>query len=288
MAHKVFTQELSFGELLKESFNIVKDKFKILTLYAFVFSLPLNVYTSFNPMSKSDVAINLPTIFLTIIFTLISFCSTIGMIKIVEDSVLEKNKSFFDYFLFSLKKYIPFIASLIILTISLMIISVIVFIPLFMVLKNSFYAFIPFTILIVFPVLMLFTFIYFVINSIVIRNIKSPFEAYKYSYNLIKGNILKAVSLASIAIFILSISTGILYYIPFMFNSASLINPSSEVNPLIKFIPSLFGIFPSMFISSYLVLLMINLEAMKGYYIEKSDEENEGNNNLENLTTNNN
>ena len=40
MAHKVFTQELGFGELLSESINIVKDKFKILTIFSLVFQLP--------------------------------------------------------------------------------------------------------------------------------------------------------------------------------------------------------------------------------------------------------
>jgi len=252
MAHKVFTQELGFGELLSESINIVKDKFKILTIFSLVFQLPAVLYTVFNPVSEYSAAMNPGVVMKILILGLISIISSIGLLKIVEDSIFQDKQTFGDYFAFSLKRYFPYF------------ITLIVFI---FVIGSGF-------ILLIIPGVIAITYFAFTVNAVTLRNISNPFDAFKYSYNLVKGNGMRVFGYGFGAFVLTAIVSLLLYTIPFGFNPTAMFDPSTEINPVLNLIPTIFGIFPSMFFTAFLVLLMINLEVEKGYYIDENEEEN--------------
>ncbi len=251
MAHKVFTQELGFGELLSESFKLIKDKLSMLILFSIVFQLPSFIYTSFNPISEYSAAMNPSIIFKMLILGLIGLISSIGIVKIIEDSIFEESKSFGEYFSFSLKRYFPYFVTLIIFAFTI---------------GTSF-------ILLIIPGFFALTFFAFTTYSVVIRNLSNPFDAFKYSYNLVKGNALKVFGFGFGAIVLNAIVFLILYAIPLGFNPQAIINPNPDSNPILALIPSVLGIFPTMFLVAFFVLLMINLEVEKGYYIDENEEE---------------
>lgn len=252
MAHKVFTQELSFGELLTESINIIKDKFKILVLFSLVFQLPSILYTVFNPISEYSAAMNPAVVMKMLILGLIGIISSIGLLKIVEDSIFQDKQTFGEYTAFSLKRYFPYF------------ITFIVFIA---VIGAG-------TVLFIIPGIIAATYFAFTINAVTLRNMSNPFDAFKYSYNLVKGNGMRVFGYGFGAVVITAIITLLLYTIPFGFNPTAMFDPSTEINPVLNLIPTIVGIFPSMFFTAFLVLLMINLEVEKGYYIDENDEEN--------------
>lgn len=284
MAHKVFTQELSFGELLTESINIIKDKFKILTVFSLVFVLPSSLYTALNPISKNDVTINFPVLFISLILTLISFISLIGIIKIIEDSILEENKSFKEYLIFSLKRYFPLIISLIIFGFAITLFTFSIMLIFALVSLNSYLPMSAIVIIAMLPTILAFIFLSVVFYAVILKNISSPFKAFNYSYNLIKGNVTKVFS----SIFVVMLSSllinVILYYASLGFTFQTVSNSTVSIYQILAKFITILGIYPGILLYAFIVLLMINLEAMKGYY-EEIDEDN---NDLENLTTNNN
>ncbi len=252
MAHRVFTEELTFLDLIKDSLEIIKKNFWILFLFSLVFQLPSYIYTAFNPFSEFSIAMNPGSIFVIFILGLIGIISSIGVLKIIEDYLFSEKRSFGEYFNFSLKKFLPYLITTIVWAFTLMLSLGLFVIPFFFVI----------------------TFTMFTTFIVVLRGIYNPFEVMKYSYKLVKDRGLRSFGYAFAIIITLGVISGILYLIPIGFNPEMITNPTNVINnPALNIIISLVGIIPSLFVSSFFILMMINLEAEKGYYIDDSTEE---------------
>lgn len=133
-------------------------------------------------------------------------------------------------------------------------------------------------ILLFIPGIIAFTYLIFASFVFVLRNNSKPIYCLKYSFNLVKGYAWKTFSI-TLAIF--------LTYLLLKLSVDGIAYKMENFVYIQQYSRIFYEIFLSFIIAfsiSILVILMINLEAMKGYY-EEIDEDN---NNLENLTTNNN
>ena len=251
MAHRVFTEELTFVDLVKDSFEIVKNNFKLLFLFTLVFQLPSIIYSSFNPFSEYSLAMDPSSILWIVILGLITIIGSIGAIKIIEDYLFEEKRSFGEYFNFSIKKFLPYIITTIVWAFTLMLSFALLIIPLFFVL----------------------TFTIFTIYIVVLRGIYNPFEAMKYSYNLVKNRALRTFGYSLAMIITLVIIMIILFLIPVGFNPEMITNPTNvAANPALNIVVTMIGILPSLFITTFIILMMINLEAEKGYYVTENED----------------
>lgn len=251
MAHRVFTEELTFGDLIKDSIEIIKKNFNILIIFYLVFQLPMTLYSSFNPFSEFSVAINPSSIMKLLLFALIGMIGSIGVIKIIEDYIFEDKKSFGEYSNFSIKKFLPYLITSIVWTFALVLSFGMLVIPFFFMITLTMFT----------------TFI------VVLRGIYNPFEAMKYSYNITKGRGLRTFGYGLSILIVYGIIVLILNLIPVGFNPDILLNPTvAENNPTLNIIVSLLSSVINIFLLCFFVLMMINLEAEKGYYIDESKE----------------
>ena len=251
MAHRVFSEELIFIDLVKDSIEIIKKKFNFLIIFYIVFQLPMTIYSAFNPFSEFSVAMNPGSIIKLLLFSLIGMIGSIGVLKIIEDNIFEEKRTFGEYFSFSIKKFLPYLICSIVWAFALVVSLGLLVIPFFFVITLTMFT----------------TFI------VVLRGVYNPFEAMKYSYNIIKGRGLKTFGYSLSILLVLGIIALILNLIPIGFNPDILLNPTAtENNPALNIIISLISSVISIFLLCFFVLMMINLEAEKGYYIDESKE----------------
>lgn len=258
MAHRVFSQELDFGELLKESLNLFKNNIVQILIMNIVIALPNLIYSLNYNISEFAIAMNPSIIVPYIIFALISMLGPIATIKIYHNDLFEEQSSYQDLFMFSLKRFFPyFVASL----------------------AYSIFTVFGFFLLIV-PGVIIGVIYVFTTYIVVIRQFNNTIDAMKYSKELVKDNFGKTFGYIISAALILGVLAAVILVpmyaigmlgmdVNFDPNNLQSMPPSP---PLFTIVVTLVSIIGSSIMSALIYLLMVNYEAEKGYFIEEGNE----------------
>lgn len=259
MAHRVFSQELDFGELFKESFSLFKNNIVQVMILNILFSLPNLIYSLNYNISEFAMAMNPSIIFPYIFFALISMLGPIATIKIYHNDLFEEQSSYQDLFMFSIKRFFPyFVASL----------------------AYSIFTVFGFFLLIV-PGVIIGVIYVFTTYIVVIRQYNNTIDAMKYSKELVKGNFGKTFGYIISAILIIGILAAVVLvpmYVIGMLGMDVNFDPNNLQSmppspPLFTIVVTLISFIITGIISAFIYLLMINYEAEKGYFIEEGKEE---------------
>ena len=270
MAHRVFSKELDFGELIKESFSLFKKNYLLLILFYLIFNFPIDYFVSSNKISELNIAIDSSIITKILIGTLFSLIGLFAILKIIHNSIFEDKLNYKEILKFSLQRYFPGLISLIIF---LMIIAFAIF-PLIVPLLLLFLKIdsglnstilIAVSVLVIVPGIMFFVYYSFAFWVVVLREFNNTYEAMKYSKKLVKDKFKKTFAyLLMIFIFF------IISYLLIEGVSLAITQNNYIFSSIIKGILS--SIYTTIFMS-FIYLLMINYEAEKGYFVEEGKEE---------------
>lgn len=256
MPHRVFSQEFSFGDYLKESYALLKRNIIPLFVMNLIFTIPTIFNSITSEISEFSIAMNPRLFFSTLIVSLISFIGNIATLKILHNDIFEEGSSYSDLFAFSLKRYFPYLVGMLIYVIFISVGAILLIIPGFIVA----------------------TMFIFTIYIIVLRQYNNPVDAMKYSRNLIKGRFGRTFGYTlsmgiMVVIFYLVLET--ILTIAFSGGEISLTNLASlsqGQSPISIIISNIILILVSCFSSAFLLLMMINYEAEKGYFVEEGKE----------------
>lgn len=255
MAHRVFSQELDFGELLKDSLKLFKNNIVQILIMNIFIALPNLIYSLNYNISEFAIAMNPSIIVPYIIFALISMLGPIATIKIYHNDLFEEQSSYQDLFMFSLKRFFPyFVASL----------------------AYSIFTVFGFFLLIV-PGVIIGVVYVFTTYIVVIRQFNNTIDAMKYSKELVKDNFGKTFGYIISAALIIGVLAAVILIPLFVLGMDVNFDPNNLQSmppspPLFTIVVTLVSIIASSIMSALIYLLMINCEAEKGYFIEEGNE----------------
>lgn len=255
MAHRVFSQELDFGELLKDSLKLFKNNIVQILILNVLFSLPSLIYSLNYNISEFAMAMDSSIIVPFIIVSLISLLGPIATLKIYHNELFEENSNYQEIVIFSLKRFFPyFVASL---------------------------AYTIFTVfglfLLIVPGVLIGVFFFFTTYIVAIRQFNNTIDAMKYSKELVKGKFGKTFGYVISFALIFGILSLIIIIPLFVSNMPDTIDPNNlqslpPTPPINSIIFSLISLIGGAIMSAFAYLLMINYEAEKGYFIEEGNE----------------
>lgn len=254
MAHKVFSEELGFTELLKESFLLIKKNIVPLLILNLLFNLPSIINSISNNVSEYQIALNPGIFFLTLITSLISLLGGISTLKVLNNSLFEEKNDYLNIIKFSFSRYIPYFITSLIYVIAIVVGTIAIVIP------GIIFA-------------MMFLFAGYVS---VVRHYNNAIDAMKYSKAITKGKIWRtflyvlSAGIMSVVIYLVFQIIFTLLFIGDM--SGGFLSLLQQNSPALSIISNLMLILVGLFIATFNYLMMVNYEAEKGYFIEEGRE----------------
>ncbi len=256
MPHRVFSQEFSFGDYLKESFALLTRNIIPLLVMNIIFIIPTIFNNITNEISEFSIAMNPRLFFSTLIVSLISFIGNIATLKILHNDLFEEKSSYSELFSFSLKRYFPYLVGMLVYALFILVGSLLLIIPGFIV-----------------AIMLIYT-----VYIVVLRQYNNPVDAMQYSRKLVKGRFGRTFGyILSMGIMII-----VIYLIFEMIltialsggeiNLANIVSLGQGQSPISIIISNIMLILVSCFSSAFILLMMINYEAEKGYFVEEGKE----------------